>query len=72
MTITLSLRSSDGRRFLKVVVAAAALVVEPAVPRRLEAVEGPGRRRRLRGKVGVVRADGRDDRGERPRRLRFR
>ena len=45
MKITLSLaRSDDGGRILKlVVVAAAALVVEPAVPRRLEAVEGPGR-----------------------------
>ena len=68
MMITLSLARSDGGRVLQVVVvAASALVVEPAVPRRLEAVEGPGRFRRLRRKVGVVRADGRDDGRERPR-----
>ncbi|CAH0366101.1 unnamed protein product, partial [Pelagomonas calceolata] len=67
-TITLSLARSDGGRVLDVVVAAAALVVEPAVPRRLEAVEGARRRfRRLRRKVGVVRANGRDDGRERVR-----
>ena len=42
MTITLSLGRSDFK-LVVVAVAAAALVVEPAVPRRLEAVEGPGR-----------------------------
>ena len=43
MTITLSLATSSSDVLKVVVVAAAALVVEPAVPRRLEAVEGPGR-----------------------------
>ena len=44
MKITLSLARSDGGRVLQVVLTTtAALVVEPAVPRRLEAVEGPGR-----------------------------
>merc|ERR1719163_2576602 len=67
--LTLSLARSDdvGQVVEVVLVAASALVVEPAVPRRLEAVEGPGRFRRLRRKVGVVRADGRDDGRERGR-----